>query len=118
MVLEQWMVGSEAADVFKYFDRVMLQDSTSLRLPDYLASMFKGSVSKGKEKAIAKLNLVMDVLSGKFLQMQRMSFNKTEQAISGNILDVARESLRYHPSNDFSHFPTSPINSCTLSTII
>jgi len=91
MVIAQRTSKLDSMEVFKYFNRVLLQDSTCFHLPDYMVSIFKGSFANGNEKSIAKLNLVMDVLSGKFLQMQWMSFTKTEQALSGNIFDLAHK---------------------------
>lgn len=71
------------------FNRVLVQDSTTFHLPDHLKSCYKGNVSQGKVKSVAKLNLVTDILTGQFLHLQWMDFTRTEQALSGTILDIA-----------------------------
>jgi hypothetical protein len=68
----------------------LLQDSTTLHLPDCMKRLFKGNVSRGATKALAKLNLIMDVFSGRFLLMRWMSYTVTEQSLSGSILEIAR----------------------------
>ena len=92
IVMAQQAVKQTSSEIFKHFNRVLLQDSTTLHLPDCLSGLFKGNVSRGKAKAVAKLNIVMDVISGKFLFMKWMSFTVTEQALSGNILGIASSS--------------------------
>jgi len=91
IVIAQRTSTVNSAEVFKHFNRVLLQDSTCFQLPDYMGSIFKGSFANGKEKSVAKLNLVMDILSGKFIQMQWVSFTKTEQALSENIIGLAHK---------------------------
>lgn len=91
MVLVQHISKVDTKEIFNHFNRVLLQDSTNIHLPDYMARIYKGGFAKGKEKSIAKLNLVIDIFSGKFLLMQCMSFTKTEQAIASNILDLSKK---------------------------
>ena len=91
LALAQRIAKVDTKEIFKHFNRVLLQDSTNMHLPDYMASIFKGGFTKGKEKSIAKLNLVIDIFSGKFILMQWMSFTKTEQTIAGNILDLTKK---------------------------
>lgn len=88
--IAQQVITPTVKKLFTQFDRVLLQDSTSLHLPTCLSSKFKGNVSKGQTKAVAKLNLIMDIISGDFLFMRWMGFTTTEQSISCNILDIAR----------------------------
>ena len=76
--------------VFKGFGAVWLQDSSSFHLPDILYEKFKGNVSKGKQKSIAKLNLVVNLLTGLCPVMRLDSFTVNEQQLSGSILDIAR----------------------------
>lgn len=91
MVIVQHISKVDTKEIFNHFNRVLLQDSTNIHLPDYMARIYKGGFAKGKEKSIAKLNLVIDIFSGKFLLMQCMSFTKTEQAIASNILDLSKK---------------------------
>lgn len=91
MVIVQHISKVDTKEIFNHFNRVLLQDSTNIHLPDHMARIYKGGFAKGKEKSIAKLNLVIDIFSGKFLLMQCMSFTKTEQAIASNILDLSKK---------------------------
>ncbi len=76
--------------VFKGFGSVWLQDSSSFHLPDALQEKFKGNMSKGKQKSIAKLNLIVNLLTGLCPVMRLDSFTLNEQALSESILEVAR----------------------------
>jgi hypothetical protein len=75
--------------VFKGFGAVWLQDSSSFHLPDILFEKFKGNVSKGKQKSIAKLNLVVNLLTGLCPVMRLDSFTVNEQQLSDSILGIA-----------------------------
>jgi hypothetical protein len=75
---------------FTHFNNVWLQDSTTVHLPDSLAEKFKGSVSNGKQHAIAKLNVIIHVVSGLCPVMEWSSFTVNEQELSKNILQVAK----------------------------
>jgi hypothetical protein len=76
--------------IFKGFGSVWLQDSSSFQLPDALREKFKGNMSKGKQKSIAKLNLVVNLLTGACPAMRLDSFTLNEQALSESILGIAR----------------------------
>jgi hypothetical protein len=75
--------------IFKGFGAVWLQDSSSFHLPDILYEKFKGNVSKGKQKSIAKLNLVVNLLTGLCPVMRLDSFTVNEQQLSDSILGIA-----------------------------
>jgi hypothetical protein len=74
--------------VFKGFGAVWLQDSSSFHLPDILSEKFKGNVSKGKQKSVAKLNLVVNLLTGLCPVMRLDSFTFNEQRLSDSILGI------------------------------
>src|ERR1700727_3606287 len=76
--------------IFKGFGSIWLQDSSSFHLPDALREKFKGNVCKGKQKSIAKLNLVVNLLTGACPAMRLDSFTLNEQALSESILGIAR----------------------------
>jgi hypothetical protein len=89
VIAQQSGVGSYGA-IFKGFGSVWLQDSSSFHLPDVLSEKFKGNISKGKQKSVAKLNLVVNLLTGLCPVMRLDSFTLNEQALSGSILGIAR----------------------------
>jgi hypothetical protein len=76
--------------LFTHFKNVWLQDSTTLHLPDILIEKFKGNVSRGKYKSIAKLNVVINAFSGLCPVMEWSSFTVNEQRLSASILHTAK----------------------------
>jgi len=76
--------------LLKHFKHVWVQDSTSINLPDMMVKKFKGNVSRGKQKSIAKINVVLNVLTGLCPVMELMGFTINEQALSDSILSVAQ----------------------------
>lgn len=89
VVAQQGDAGS-CGGIFKGFGSVWLQDSSSFHLPDALSEKFKGNMSGGKQKSVAKLNLVVNLLTGLCPVMRLDSFTLNEQALSGSILNIAR----------------------------
>jgi hypothetical protein len=89
VVSAQGVIQADRA-IFKGFGAVWLQDSSSFHLPDILYEKFKGNVSKGKQKSIAKLNLVVNLLTGLCPVMRLDSFTLNEQQLSDSILSTAR----------------------------
>jgi hypothetical protein len=81
---------NQSEAVFKSFGAVWLQDSSSFHLPDILSEKFKGNVSRGKQKSIAKLNLVVNLMTGLCPVMRLDSFTVNEQRLSDSILSIAR----------------------------
>lgn len=72
------------------FKRILIQDSTTVALPDCMRTIFPGNYSRGKHKAAAKINLVINALSGKSLLLRILPFTKNEQSLSSSILSVAK----------------------------
>lgn len=82
---------SVKTELFEAFKRVWLQDSTSLHLPDAANILFKGNISGGQQKAIAKLNVVVDILTGATPIMELMSFTDNEQKLASRKLPILRK---------------------------
>lgn len=76
--------------LFARFGNVWLQDSTTLHLPEIMLEKFKGNVSKGAKKSVAKLNVILNVLNGFCPVMEWTSFTINEQRLSPSILNTAR----------------------------
>lgn len=72
----------------KQFNRVLIGDSTTLKLPDALRSFFKGNRSKGTLKSLAKIQAVFDLKSDRFVHMELGAYTKNDQAASGDILSL------------------------------
>jgi hypothetical protein len=76
--------------LLKHFKNVWIQDSTSINLPEVMLKKFKGNVSRGKQKSGAKINVVLNVLTGLCPVMELMGFTINEQSLSDSILSIAQ----------------------------
>jgi hypothetical protein len=68
--------------LFKSFNSVWLQDSTTFHLPDAVVSLFKGNSSGGKQKSLAKLNVLYNISNGSIPVMDLFNFTDNEQKIA------------------------------------
>jgi len=71
------------------FKNIWLQDSTTVQLPETLFERYRGGV-RHKPYSIAKLNVVVDLLSGVCPVMEWSEFTVTEQALSPRIFTIAQ----------------------------
>ena len=76
--------------LFASFKNVWIQDSTTLHLPEALFGLFKGKVMDGRKKSVAKLNVILNALSGVCPVMEWSGFTVSEQSLSSEILRVAK----------------------------
>ena len=74
--------------IFKPFKSVWIQDSTSVHLPDAASALFKGNKSMGKQKSVAKLNIVINLLTGSIPVMDWYNFTDNEQKLASQKLPV------------------------------
>jgi hypothetical protein len=77
--------------LFKGFKNVWLQDSTCMNLPQALIGKFSGGVANGKQNTTAKLNVIVNALSGLCPLMEWGSFTDSEQSLCSNILGIAKK---------------------------
>jgi hypothetical protein len=77
--------------LFKLFNRVLLQDSTTLSLPDCLVNHFPGNVSKGKQKAVARLQCIINIAKMQWLYLSLDAYTKNDQSASGLALPLLRK---------------------------
>ncbi|MES1226975.1 MAG: IS4 family transposase, partial [Bacteroidota bacterium] len=87
VIIERSRVGSSS--LFKGFGKVLLQDSTTLRLPDRLAPVFKGNTTNGEQKSQVRIQTTLNVQTMRFLQFTLSSFTQNDQSASGQILTCA-----------------------------
>jgi len=71
--------GKSPAAAFRGYQRVLVQDSTVIRLPDALFASFSG-VSNGHSSVCnARIQGVYDLVSGKFIEFSIDSYSKNDQ---------------------------------------
>lgn len=76
---------------FAAFARVLLQDSTSLSLPQRLAAIFPGSGNQHTATtATLKLQVVYDALGEQFVEFQMTPFIRNDQTASRDILSTVQ----------------------------
>jgi hypothetical protein len=72
--------------VLKHFKQVKIDDSTTLHLPDELAAVFPGNVSRGQKKAQAKIHAMFNLSANIFSFFHLHSFSNNDQSLSANVL--------------------------------
>ncbi len=88
-VLLQQSVKDFASSLFRSFDKVLLQDSTTLRLPQVLSAMFPGNHSRGERKAVARIQSILDIKAMRFINFTLGAFTQNDQSASGSIIAEA-----------------------------
>jgi hypothetical protein len=75
-----------AGMLFAAFGKVLLQDSTTLRLPQCLSSIFPGNRTGGEQKAIARIQSIIDIKATRFIDFVLGSFTQNDQSASSSVL--------------------------------
>jgi hypothetical protein len=75
----------------RHFGRVLLQDSTALKLSEKLARFFPGpSNQRGAQGAMLKIQSCYDLLAQNFVQFSLSSYRRNDQAASPDVLPLLR----------------------------
>ena len=75
----------------RHFGRVLLQDSTTLRLGPRLAAFFPGSANqRGAKNGQLKIQSIYDLVSQRFVAFGLSGFRRNDQAAAGDVLRVLR----------------------------
>ncbi len=77
--------------LFKGFGRVLLQDSTTLRLPQVLSAMFPGNHSHGEQKAVARVQSTFDIKAMGFINFSLGAFAQNDQSASADIIPLVKK---------------------------
>jgi hypothetical protein len=77
------------SELFSSFKRVLVQDSTTLALPQKLAAHFPGSGNQNKKhNAMIRLQTVVDLLSETFVYFNITAFTHNDQRAASHILEI------------------------------
>ena len=75
-------------ELLKGVNRILINDSTTIALPDALNRFFKGNYSKGKRKSLAKIQAIIDLKSDRFVDLELGEYAKNDQSASPAILSI------------------------------
>lgn len=81
---------AKAATMFRYFPRVLVQDSTCIPLGEKLVATFPGPSNQHGQQAMAKIQVLMDVLSEQFYYFTVTPFTQNDQSMAAEVLKIAR----------------------------
>lgn len=73
------------------FSGLIIQDSSCISVPDSLAGQYPGNYSNGKIKAVAKMQLIINVLNGSTKSVELTPYSRNDQAASGDIVHHLRK---------------------------
>ena len=80
------------AGLVQLFKRVLIQDSSCIKLPDSLSEYFPGSVNQyGKKKAIARVQLCIDLKSNTYRDIELKSYCDHDATYADKILEYIKE---------------------------
>lgn len=77
--------------VLSCFKRVLVQDSTTIKLPSRLSSVYPGGGNQTDAKiSIMRIQAVLDILSETFVDFSLSGYTRNDQAASPDIISIAK----------------------------
>lgn len=84
-------IKENVSEKLKQFKRILIEDSTTIRLNDKLSKQYPGSRNKSKKEiAILKIQTTYDILKRRFIRFGITDFRKNDQAYSKQIFEVCK----------------------------
>lgn len=94
-ILRNIVLGNELIEaehsVLNKFNRVFIEDSTCLALPDEMFDFFPGTVNQNGQTSTARVQLRMELKSGNYTNCELKSYRNNDQSYSGEILSELRK---------------------------
>ncbi len=81
---------AETSELFRAFNRVLVQDSTTFPLHPELVSAFPGPTNQHGQSATAKIQVVIDLLREQFCYFELGAFTENDQSKAFDILEIAQ----------------------------
>jgi len=72
------------------FNKVYLEDSTCVPLPDYMFDFFPGTVNQNGATSTARIQFRLELKGGNYSNIDLLSYRNNDQSYSGNILKVLK----------------------------
>ena len=69
------------------FNRVILEDSSCIQLPEALSAAFPGSTNQYNNSAVARIHLRMNLLTGDYLKCELSNFRKHDATFASDIVE-------------------------------
>lgn len=76
----------KVSGILKHFGHVLIEDSTTLSLPDELANEFPGNVVAGKRRSQAKIHALYNLTENNFSFLHLHSYANNDQSLAGHAL--------------------------------
>jgi hypothetical protein len=73
------------------YNRILIQDSTVIALPDWLNWCFPGSTSNGQRKAQLKIQVIFDLISNTFVYFEITPYTANDQSKAEEITAIAKD---------------------------
>lgn len=75
----------------KYYKQIVLEDSTVIKLPDWLAWCYPGNISGGVKKSQLKIQLMYECFTARILYLKITPYTTNDQSQAKEILDIAQK---------------------------
>ena len=77
--------------ILKHFNYVMIDDSTTISLPDELVNEFPGNKVNGKRRSQAKIHAMYNLTQNNFSFLHLHSFSNNDQSLAGDVLPFLKK---------------------------